>query len=574
MGVASPAGGYPYREQVQAWTRQIIEVINDADKHRRAGEDRLFAADETAWDLARRDLEAAEVGYRSVLNQANAIQSALAVRDRAFATLPQYSQWLVHRHPTSGDDLTGQVERLWAKAHQLSEMLGRADEPAGMLQVAHALDAGLGELVLGFVRDSEAIAKDRLSEDWEAENVAAAVPFPDDEKLTRRAAIWDRLERIRLHDIEVARSQVSGPQATETADSKGAVEPARRAALQGILAMAELGGAWFGHADFNDQDQGDYRKTLERLRSLPARGSDDGPWWQEAARQGERIGLRFRALRSKVDALADEERGIADFAAFELRLSAADGLARMVDRGEDPPAASAVEPSSRYRQARAHDLLLWMAERAWLDHWYSEDPEAPPYYQAIVARLRNDAQALFPELHEADQKYFERLEASGRLTLESPQRLVVTSELAVSAECHVVDESGSQLVPVPEGIPVLRPLISGPLTLTDSSAEYRTATRGKQATVGVGLTSPIMVIAESRASGFETLLANPASRRAGLSIDGFFRGQVFSRPTEIDLQVVPDEVAIGPAPLIRHEPVSPCVPAMRSSNNLARAPVR
>ena len=116
--------------------------------------------------------------------------------------------------------------------------------------------------------------------------------------------------------------------------------------------------------------------------------------------------------RAKVDALADEGRGIADsFAAFESRLSAADSLARLVDRGEDPPAASAVEPSSRYRQALRHDLLLWMAERAWRDHWYSEDPAAPPYYQAIVARLFNDAQGLFPELSEADQKVRQPLDA-------------------------------------------------------------------------------------------------------------------------------------------------------------------
>ena len=158
--------------------------------------------------------------------------------------------------------------------------------------------------------------------------------------------------------------------------------------------------------------------------------------------------------------------------------SEADGLARLVDRGEDPPPASAIEPSSRYRQARAHDLLVWMAERAWRDHWYGEDPAAPPYYAAIVARLFNDAQGLFPELRESDQKRREPLEAPNRLAIESPDSLVVTSELEALASYRVVDEAGPQMVAVPPGIPVVRPRVGGPLNLADSAADYRASARG------------------------------------------------------------------------------------------------
>jgi hypothetical protein len=62
------------------------------------------------------------------------------------------------------------------------------------------------------------------------------------------------------------------------------------------------------------------------------------------------------------------------------------------------------------------------------------------------------------------------------------------------------------------------------------------------------LTSPAVVAAERRADGFETLLAGHADRRAVLELEGFFRGQVLSRTTEVALQVVPDAVDIGPAP--------------------------
>ena len=75
----------------------------------------------------------------------------------------------------------------------------------------------------------------------------------------------------------------------------------------------------------------------------------------------------------------------------------------------------------------------------------------------------------------------------------------------------------------------------------------------------------VTVIAESRADGFDELLARSAARPAALNIDGFFRGQVFSRPTEVNLQVIPDAVAIGPARPTRRRPASPCGPATRSS---------
>ena len=197
------------------------------------------------------------------------IQTALAARDRAFAALPDYSRWLIRRQPDgSGDDLIGRVETLWAKAHQLSAMLKRPDErteAATIKPVAKEVGDGLDKLVEQFVQERGTIAKDRLREDWEVDSAAAAVLFPDDEKLTIRRGIWDRLDNIGLHDVEVARSSVPA-KAAGSADPRRAGELARRrAAIQGSLALAALGETWFGDADFKDLDQGDYRKTLERL---------------------------------------------------------------------------------------------------------------------------------------------------------------------------------------------------------------------------------------------------------------------------------------------------------------------
>src|SRR5207244_3613864 len=100
-----------------------------------------------------------------------------------------------------------------------------------------------------------------------------------------------------------------------------------------------------GDPVIKDPDQGDYRKTWESVRAIAVPGKDPDDWWTEAASQGARIGLRFRTLAVAIGKLADEERGITEFEAFESRLVQADRLARLVDPGADPPPGSAAEPT-------------------------------------------------------------------------------------------------------------------------------------------------------------------------------------------------------------------------------------
>ena len=130
-------------------------------------------------------------------------------------------------------------------------------------------------------------------------------------------------------------------------------------------------------------------------------------------------------------------------------------------------------PSSPRRDTgrlRAHDLLVWMADRAWLDHWYGEDPAAP----AVLRRRSSPGCSTTPRGCSRTSARPIRSAASSSSAAtasdieNSPDRLVVTSELAVAAGYRVVDESGPRMVPVPPGIPVVRPRVSGPLTSADS----------------------------------------------------------------------------------------------------------
>lgn len=546
LGVPLEPNGYPYCEQLHAWTRPLVE---QADARRRTGEDRLFAATDSAWELARNDLDAAEQSYKRALSEAGKIRMALAARDRTLDALPDYSRWLVRRAAVDrDDDLVARVQNLWVKAHHLSGLLEEPGQSITKIETtARELNDEYKKLVAQFLQERPTDQKSRSPKDWETEMDAAAVPFADNARLRLRSAIWDRLDNIREHDQEIARSPGSFGKGPGQPDrERNEVIARRRASLEGRLALAVLGEKWFNDNDFPDLDEGDYRNTEDRLRSLPTQTGDANPWWMVADLQGDRIGLRFRALRAKVAARANEEGGITNFDQFESRLAKADALSRALDRGEDPPSVSKIEPASRHRQARVHDLFVWMADRTRRDHWYSENPNAPPYYEAIGDRLFKSVDGLFPDLHEADQQQRDRLMKRGKLELTGPDQIIVTSELETMAR-YYVDGPGPGPGEVPFGFPVVRPRLSGPLSLADQSPGYRVASRGLTAGIVFPLKCPPVVVAESRADGFQSLLAGPESRQGSLDVDGFFRGQVFSRRTEVDLQVVPDLIEVGPA---------------------------
>ncbi|HZW33082.1 MAG TPA: hypothetical protein VFF52_20365, partial [Isosphaeraceae bacterium] len=455
------------------------------------------------------------------------------------------------------DDLAGLVEQLWAQTHRLAELLVQPRdgvEPAALEQAAGVVAEGLKTVADRFDRQRSRAEKTRLEDDWEAVTAAAGLAFPDDDKLSFRAGIWRRLDDIRKNDLEVAAKVAAasaevapGPDRSEPDQARRIAELARRrASLEGILALSALGPHWFGDPVFKDLDQGDYRKTLESVRALAVPGKDPDAWRAEAARQGSRIGLRFRALAGEIARLSHEERGISDFPAFQARLAQAEGLSRLVDPGTDPPAGSAAEPAARHRQARVRDLLLWMAQRAWSDHWYEEKPEAKPYYQEIVARLLGVAEKLFPELGEAHQKLRERLLAPARLDLDGPERLVLTSEFEAPASYRVIDRGPGT---VPAGSPVARPRLDPLLQLAEGTAGFRLAPRGQpDASLTFRLTTPIVREAERRQAEGDPHFTRPVIQPASLTVEGFFRGQVFARKSSVELHPVPDAVAIGPAP--------------------------
>ncbi len=247
------------------------------------------------------------------------------------------------------------------------------------------------------------------------------------------------------------------------------------------------------------------------------------------------IGKRWLALVPQIDRLADEKNGIAKFAEFQERLVKADRLGRVVDAGAPP--VDGTEPTVRLRKTRVHDVLLAMAGRAWLDHWYAEDPKETPYYQFAGSRFIGDASKLIPQ-SPLLQAAREGLARPGKLELKGRPRLLLTSERS-AALLYTVSAAGH----VPEhGYAVVKPVADRLLEIEGAQTDFRAVSRdAKNDSIEFAVQSPLV-------QSFETdrTLNRPQPERTSLKVVGNFRGQPFDLTTKIELHPVPDTVAIGP----------------------------
>jgi hypothetical protein len=533
---------YHYVEQLHPW---IKDKVAAADLARRQGEDQLFSYSEQDWAGAGRDLARASQLYDEASDRASRVRFALAVRDRLLAALPDYSRWLAHRRPGElQDDLPALLSRLWRKAHELDQLLALPSTSAelGSLDAgAQTLDKEFKQLHDQFIQQATA-EKGRVGEDWEAADAADAVAFSEGPELDSRSRIWDRLDNIRKRDQEVAATVAAGSAADPGPDeSKRVIDQARRrASVQGAMALAALGESWFKDPAQSEQQQANYEKTLDLLQHL-ADGDRADTWHQEAARTGDHIGARWRALAGQIKVLTSEENGIGDSREFETNLTQADRMARALIAAPEQTA----EPAGRLREKRVHDLLIWLAQRAWLDHWHDENPQAKePYYRSLGTSYLADAAKLFPELDKSREEARALIAAKGDLKLEGPVSAVLTSERVAPLSFRVVDAGK---VP-PGGIPVVRSRPDPSLEMVAGAREYQGAPRTESPErVEFRIGSPLIREFERFQDGHDPRYAKPQPRTAPFRVEGFFRGQRFSMTTEVALHPVPDLVALGRA---------------------------
>ena len=266
-------------------------------------------------------------------------------------------------------------------------------------QAAGDLSEGMKQLSTRFSELAERVDTNRMKEDWEAASAFASVPFADTGGRSTREQLWERIANIKKHDREMAAEEQSD--SVKITDEQITEEQKRtrvRAEKQALAALAALGERWFDDPDaFAAREHGDYASTVKRVRAASEKELDqERPWWLEIAATGDRIGLRWQRMVGEIDRLTDEQNGIPDLQAFQDRLVKADRLERSIDGGSPRIADAGNQAAIRLREVRVHMLLLGMADRAWEDHWYDEDPKER-YYHAVGSRFINDADGFFPQ---------------------------------------------------------------------------------------------------------------------------------------------------------------------------------
>ena len=540
--VGAPANplDHSYSEQVHPWIRSQIEA---ADRQRRLGEDLFFSSEKAAWDRSERALDQARRLYQDALRRAGIVQAALSARDRSLAILPEYSRWIAHRYSDELEDtLPATLQDLWEKTHAMAARLEKpqADGDLGWLaQAAKALSDRRDALSRSLVEQVDRIDAGRSREDWQAATAAAAVPFPDSDDLALRARLWARLDNIRDHDRDPSSGDANPAPLSDEDGAQQSRHARRRAQIQGLMALSALGAGWFDDEATKARGEGDFQATMERVRRVSEMAPGHaGAWRKEPDAAGGLIGHRWQKMAPIIDQLKSEEGGVSDLRAFEDRLTRADRLGRQIDGGAPPLEENAVEAAARLRQARVHDLLLTLAERARLDHWYGEDPDERPYYHVVGSRFVADASSVFRDSPPARATQG-RLDEKGSLEISGRPRLVLTSERSAGLAYKVVATG-----PVPEGLPVVRPVPDRLLELQGDAGGFRAVERGdgnERAEFFVG--SPLINSAETDARR-----NRPIIEPAELRVEGSFRGQPLTSRTEMQLHPVPDTVAIGPPP--------------------------
>ncbi|QEH33047.1 hypothetical protein OJF2_15430 [Aquisphaera giovannonii] len=540
LGIPEGRPGYAASERLAPWLR---ELVDRADDQRRLGEDQLLASDEAAWARADQSLAAAEQLYREASSRGELVRKAILARDLALSTLPDYARWMGRRRPEDlgKDDLAAVVLELWDQVHRLSDRLEAPGEEsaASLEKLQKGLSTGLEALGRRFRQHAGGLAGDRRPEECEPTASAAAVPFADAAEDSLRGALWDRLDAIRKHDRKLSEGGDTPEPAAADAD-RVADSLRRRSRLQGRMAMATLGRDRFDAPAFKDAPPFD--QVLKRIESAFEEGGQQA-WWRSIAEAGDAIGLRWRGLGPEVEGLTKEEGPDADPARLLTRLSLAERLDRLIDGGEEPLPDSRPEAASLGRGLRIRGLLLWLAERAWRDHWFDEDPKAvSPYYRTVATRLVGDAARIAakgPDLARIRQL----VARNDRLKLEGPSKIIMTTEPAADATYRIAAEGDPESIP--PGLPVIRPRVEPELGLLDGAAGYRLApwrTGGDVARFSVS--SATIRSAESDES-----MDRPFIRTSPLLIEGVFRGQLFTKRTDVELHPVPDEVSVNPAPV-------------------------
>lgn len=535
LSITETANDYHYPEQLQPWVRSSVE---EADAARRHGEDLLFTTEEPSWQEAAQSLNQAKVLYTKAAERATKVRAALAARDRAMADLPEYASWVPQRQSSDlKDGLDKTMRELWDATHELSRRLAEPKDDAdleALEQSGKALSEGVAALGQRLVRDAQDIGRERGPEDWESATAAAAVAVADNDELSVRKTLWKRLANIERKDEEIVRTL--GPDSAP-AQKESLPLTRQRARLEALMALAMLGP--HGFDDAQTPFTWNFDQTWDRMADLESHST----WLTDLAALGDHVGKRLGRFSETLDQSANADEVNPGSADLSQRWTAADIDARRALADVGATTDPVREPSGRLRALRVHDLLLWMARRTWLDHWWDREPTNPPYYRVAGLKYVDDALELLPRSPAAADSR-KQLEAKDRLDFAAHDPIVLTSEQELPL-MYRLTESGT----VPPGTPVVTASAGSLLKLEPDEPNRRVSLRRQEKAkdqvgqaVQLALTSPELREMERSGKG-----GKPRVEQSTVAARGFFRGQVFESVAPVEIHAIPEKSVVRPA---------------------------
>ncbi len=386
-----------YREFVFPLVKSRLE---QADRKRHDGEDFLLGDGTAHWDEARQQLKAAADQFAAIQRTAGALRRAMAARDRGWAELPYLAQWLSH-YPVGDDpgkdrdavrkDRDTALLTLSSGMAALARLTGELEKLSG-----NAVDERLptlGKLAAEVTATCDELGKRCLSVTMAPTTEVDPLLYHRIEAVLRIPWL-DAKQRIGLIQHSRALSAKLNQDTAELETDRRAIEFAAAGQLEKLarqLYAPALAGAGTD-------------SLLDGLASLPGR----------------------------IQNLRDQSLEQSDLSAAKQRLRTPMDLCRLIPGGrvaESEVEATPFTAPEAWRRLHACDMLTYLANRTYADHWYKED-EATPYYKEPAVAFAKAALKLAQGNMPTNQKEVKINEARMRpaevLARELAQPVVLT----------------------------------------------------------------------------------------------------------------------------------------------------
>ncbi len=375
LSVPDSASEHAYSEIVFPWNRG--RVLR-ADAARRTGEDYLFATSKDDWEKGRRLLKQAEAGYREAQTEAKHYRKALETRDNAYALMPYFALWVANQRALTDKSRAesiekwgAQVERLAARARILQEELdkdkGAMPSSSKLADCIAQVDDSLKNVIKSMEDDIDDVRRVNDTHDlWFNREALLSVP-PLLVDVGGTNAVVDRQAMLNSNRQVSAVFHKSFKEKAAAKFIRGNSKEDADIAAKRNLTMATAACKGF---------------FREQFASIEGDG---------ASAVGEALGEIMKSWPVEISDAAARSSKESELGKAALALYRADFLSRGLPGGFDAK-SEPMSASRALRCVRMHDLLVAMARRTTMDHWFSEDGK--PYYEKAALGFLNVARQL------------------------------------------------------------------------------------------------------------------------------------------------------------------------------------